>query len=614
MTSTIPEYSVKTAPAPQQNYDIQFYESWFDEVDAEEVYRNFTEKIWKRYDEYYGMGCMISRTILVDSNTGKIIKPFRLFKSPNSEEYYKNQGRWRYIAYFVIKHENSIISTLSHRYIQENYIRAYKGRNEHPANPYKWEKDIEFRERQYYMDTYTEGTPYGYNIVFHPDWKTTISHFTSVQEEINKCFVDNDPKKELKSELPWHTSNEYFNWIDKVQKGFIEQCNLIVDIFQAYWNNPCCCVYEWNYGYLEQAFFYNTYDGFINIVDGDNDWRNYYMDGLVWNYDTYLSRIFNAWKDRIITFLENEGVELPSEYNRKLYIISYGYMNNSSETLFEYYKADFKRFMSYCFLRYTGGGTGYISGEITFGWRQDTSTGLTDYDGNIIPYEYYLEYIRELLIVHNALFFITEVKPSIYAQKDAQTIFDLLNFNNEMLTESVEQVIRVMNQASEELVGEQGTFTFEDDLICLRPQSDSENRYDYSEVNNYKQLMPTIQSIREMIRKNNEKNKYIVFIMQSERGTFFTLMSGTTSPSESEQPKISEFFVTEDGRICVIHNTKPEEPIDWTIDKYYTTSMYCMNLNNLSVTYETEKGDLLEPHSGTVDLIGYIEVTFQSLN
>ena len=39
-----------------------------------------------------------------------------------------------------------------------------------------------------------------------------------------------------------------------------------------------------------------------------------------------------------------------------------------------------------------------------------------------------------------------------------------------------------------------------------------------------------------------------------------------------------------------------------------------MNLNNLSVTYETEKGDLLEPHSGTVDLIGYIEVTFQSLN
>lgn len=183
-----------------------------------------------------------------------------------------------------------------------------------------------------------------------------------------------------------------------------------------------------------------------------------------------------------------------------------------------------------------------------------------------------------------------------------------------MLTESIERVIRLMNQASKELVGEQGTFTFEDDLLCLRPQSDSENQYDYSEVNNYKQLMPTIQSIREMIRKNNEKNKYIVFIMQSDRGTFFTLMSGTTSPSSSEQPKISEFFMTEDDRICVIHNTKTEELIDWTVDKYYTTSMYCMNLNNLSVTYETEKGDLLEPHSGTVDLMGYLEVTFQSSN
>lgn len=584
MASTIPEYSVKTAPAPQQNYDIQFYESWFDEVDAEKVRDDLISKSNLEY--------MISRTILVDSNTRKIIKPFRFFKSPYSKSYYENQGRWKYIAYY----ESEKIS------FQRLYLTGYKSGSSGFAND--WIRS-------------TTAPQSGLNkFFFHPDWKTTLSHFASVQEAINKCFVDNDPKKELKSELPWHTSNEYFNWIDKVQRGFIEQCNLIVDIFQAYWDNPWCLVYEWNYGYLEQAFFYNTYDGFVNIVDGKNDWSHSYMDGLVWNYDTYLSKIFNAWKDRIITFLESEGVELPSEYNRKLYIISYGYMNNSSQTLFEYYNYDFKKLLG-SFLAFSGNSNSYfISGDITFGWKQDPEVYGTDYDGRVIPYEYYLNFSRELLIVHNdnLLFYTMTVRPSIYTKKDAQTIFDLLNFNNEMLTESIERVIQLMNQASEELVGEEGTFTFEDDLICLRPQSDFENQYDYSEVNNYKQLMPTIQSIREMIRKNNEKNKYIVFIMQSDRGTFFTLMSGTTSPSSSEQPKISEFFMTEDDRICVIHNTKPEEPIDWTVDKYYTTSMYCMNLNNLSVTYETEKGDLLEPHSGTVDLIGYLEVTFQSSN
>lgn len=586
MASTIPEYSVKTAPAPQQNYDIQFYESWFDEVDAEKVRDDLIKNSNLEY--------MISRTILVDSNTGKIIKPFRFFKSPYTKTYYTSQGRWKYIAYY--KSEN--ISYLS------LILEAYKTRGIYAI---QWNRSVAVPR-----DLSNKS-----KFIFHPDWKTTLSHFASVQEAINKCFVDNDPKKELKSELPWHTSNEYFNWIDKVQRGFIEQCNLIVDIFQAYWDNPCCLVYEWNYGYLEQAFFYNTYDGFVNVVDGKNDWSNSYMDGLVWNYDTYLSKIFNTWKDRIIAFLEQEGVELPSEYNRKLYIISYGYMNNESETLFEYYSSDFKR-LSGSFLVFSGNSDSYfISGDITFGWKQDPNAqSTTGYDGRVIPYEYYLDFSKELLIVHNnnPLFYTLTVRPSIYAQKDAQTIFDLLNFNNEMLTESVERVIRLMNQASEELVGKEGTFIFEDDLLCLRPQSDSENQYDYSEVNNYKQLMPTIQSIREMIRKNNEKNKYIVFIMQCERGTFFTLMSGTTNPSSGEQPKISEFFMTEDDRICVIHNTKTEEPIDWTIDKYYTTSMYCMNLNNLSVTYETEKGDLLEPHSGTVDLIGYIEVTFQSSN
>ena len=186
----------------------------------------------------------------------------------------------------------------------------------------------------------------------------------------------------------------------------------------------------------------------------------------------------------------------------------------------------------------------------------------------------------------------------------------------------------------------EGTVTWncEEFGVCLTPQANNDGEYDLDEIQDYGQMLSTIQGQRDMIQKRHEKDKYIIMFNQTSQGTYFDVLPGEVSESSGVSGKIVGFYVVRTGteqqnnnnprgtkkiipteneryRIFVQPKVYEGEPVSWLNKNYYSNLIYTLNMNNISNTFEFERGELLKGIKTSGDqteqeMLGYYRVNY----
>lgn len=126
---------------------------------------------------------------------------------------------------------------------------------------------------------------------------------------------------------------------------------------------------------------------------------------------------------------------------------------------------------------------------------------------------------------------------------------------------------------------------------------------------------------------------------QTAQGTYFDVLPGEVSESSGVSGKIVGFYVVRTGveqqnnnnnprgtkkiipteneryRIFVQPKVYEGEPVSWLNKNYYSNLIYTLNMNNISNTFEFERGELLKGLKTSGDqteqeMLGYYRVSY----
>ena len=493
---------------------------------------------------------------------------------------------------------------------------------------------------------------YGYFklLDYSVSWSLASDVFRSTQTAINQCYNSDGT---VKYPPPWNSVQEYRDWWEIVDGGYRLCLELVMDIYAKYAEvhdtlyGPMRICYDNNYMFLQNYLWYDNIhyeNGNIKGVAGELYETELKFQKLMIEYSRESA---SGIKDSVLDQLYiNDGYTLPNDNDARALLVTRGYKkSNPNETNFTQINNNLQNGMrdiwmvgqNFDFYKLNGR-TFEVTNKLTEGRQGYIKNWWILHHGGEPSINYVELYVTETSEVY--LPFYEDVFGEMRIKRNLRRSF----IKKDTYDEIFDFLTSVINKVEMKKIitgNIEGRFEIEEVSICMKPlpQADENGEYDLDEIQDYGQMLATIQGQRDMIQKRHEKDKYIIMFNQTAQGTYFDVLPGEVSESSGVSGKIVGFYVVRTGTEQQNNNNNPRgtkkiipteneryrifvqpkvyegEPVSWLNKNYYSNLIYTLNMNNISNTFEFERGELLKGLKTSGDqteqeMLGYYRVSY----